>query len=133
MTKPMATVAALQLYERGKLLIDDPLAKYFPNFAEMQVAELNASGDTITGKVPAMRPITLRHLMMHTSGLIYGGRGNTAVHKLYPGGSSIAGAKSGPISRNRAAAGRSRRAVNVSADGICSSPSMMSAHAVRPR
>jgi len=87
MTKPMVALAALQLYERGRLLIDDPLAKYFPSFADMQVAELNAAGDTITGKVPAVRPITLRHLMMHTSGLIYGGRGNTAVHKLYPAGS----------------------------------------------
>ena len=58
----------------------------------MEVAELNAKGDTITGKVPAKQPITLRHLMMHTSGLIYGARGNTAVHKLYPGSSSTAGA-----------------------------------------
>ena len=91
MTKPMVALAALQLQERGKLLIDDPLWKYFPKFASMEVAELNASGDTITGKVPAKQPITLRHLMMHTSGLIYGGRGNTAVHKLYPGGSGIAG------------------------------------------
>jgi CubicO group peptidase (beta-lactamase class C family) len=92
MTKPMVALAALQLQERGLLLIDDPLAKYFPKFAQMEVAELNAAGDTITGKVPARGPITLRHLTMHTSGLIYGGRGNTAVHKLYPGGSSIAGA-----------------------------------------
>jgi CubicO group peptidase (beta-lactamase class C family) len=90
MTKPMVAVAALQLYERGQLLIDDPLSKYFPNFANMEVAELDASGDTITGKVPAKQPITLRHLMTHTSGLIYGGRGNTAVHKLYPGGSGAA-------------------------------------------
>jgi CubicO group peptidase (beta-lactamase class C family) len=57
----------------------------------MEVAELDASGNTITGKVPAKQPITLRHLMMHTSGLVYGGRGNTAVHKLYPAGSSAAG------------------------------------------
>src|SRR2546421_7756144 len=92
MTKPMATIAALQLYERGKLLIDDPLAKYFPKFAETQVAELDPKGETITAKVPAKQPITLRHLMMHTSGLVYGGRGHTPVHKLYPGGSSIAGA-----------------------------------------
>jgi CubicO group peptidase (beta-lactamase class C family) len=92
MTKPMAALAALQLQERGKLLIDDPLSKYFPKFAKMEVAELDAKGETITGKVPAKQPITLRHLMMHTSGLVYGGRGNTAVHKLYPGGSSIAGA-----------------------------------------
>ncbi len=53
MTKPMVALAALQLQERGLLLIDDPLAKYFPQFAKMEVAELNASGDTITGKVPA--------------------------------------------------------------------------------
>jgi len=92
MTKPIVALAALQLQERGKLLIDDPLSKYFPKFAQMEVAELNASGDTITAKVPAKQPITLRHLMMHTSGLIYGSRGNTAVHKLYPGGSGIAGA-----------------------------------------
>jgi CubicO group peptidase (beta-lactamase class C family) len=92
MTKPMVALAALQLQERGQLLIDDPLAKYFPKFAQMEVAELNAAGDTITAKAPAKQPITLRHLTMHTSGLIYGGRGNTAVHKLYPGGSGIAGA-----------------------------------------
>jgi len=97
MTKPMVALAALQLYERGQLLIDDPLSQYFPKFATMEVAQLDASGDTITGKVPAQRPITLRHLMMHTSGLIYGARGNTAVHKLYPGSSSTsAGSLTGP-------------------------------------
>jgi CubicO group peptidase (beta-lactamase class C family) len=90
MTKPMVALAALQLVERGQLVIDDPLSKYFPAFANMQVAELDASGDNISGKVPASRPITLRHLMMHTSGLVYGGRGNTAVHKLYPAGSGAA-------------------------------------------
>jgi CubicO group peptidase (beta-lactamase class C family) len=91
MTKPMVALAALQLQERGKLLVDDPLSKYFPQYTQMDVAELDASSDTITSKVPAKQPITLRHLMMHTSGLIYGGRGNTAVHKLYPGGSGVAG------------------------------------------
>ena len=38
MTKPMTAVGALMLYEQGKLLIDDPLSKYFPKFASMGVA-----------------------------------------------------------------------------------------------
>ena len=54
MTKPMVALAALQLSERGELLIDDPLSNYFPKFADIQVAELNAAGDAITRKVAAM-------------------------------------------------------------------------------
>ena len=87
MTKPMTAVAALQLYEQGRIAMDDPLEKYFPKFAGTKVAVLNESGDNITGTVPAKRKITLQDLFRHTSGLIYGGRGTTAVHKLYPEGS----------------------------------------------
>jgi len=90
MTKPMTAVAALQLYEQGKLLMDEPLAKYFPKFADMQVAVLNATKDTIIDKVPPARKITIQDLFRHTSGFSYGGRGTTAVHKLYPEGSGQA-------------------------------------------
>ncbi len=93
MTKPMVAVAALQLYEQGRLMMDDPLAKYFPKFADMQVAVLDAGKETITGRVPALRRITIQDLFRHTSGLSYGGRGTTAVHKLYPEGSAPAAAK----------------------------------------
>jgi CubicO group peptidase (beta-lactamase class C family) len=89
MTKPMATVGALMLYEQGKILIDDPLAKYFPKFATTRVAAREA-GEPTADTVPANRPITIQDLMRHTSGLIYGGRGNTLVHKMYPAGSSDA-------------------------------------------
>jgi len=87
MTKPMTTVGALMLYEQGRILIDDPLSKYFPKFAGMRVAARDASGEPTAETVPANRPITVQDLMRHTSGLIYGGRGNTLVHKMYPGGS----------------------------------------------
>ena len=97
MTKPMTAVAALQLYEQGRLLMDDPLAKYFPKFADAKVAVMDAKGETIVGSVPAARKITMQDLYRHTSGLIYGGRGTTAVHKLYPSGSGPASdAMSGP-------------------------------------
>jgi CubicO group peptidase (beta-lactamase class C family) len=90
MTKPMTTVGALMLYERGKVLMDDPLAKYFPKFAQMRVAARDAAGEPTAETVPANRPITIQDLMRHTSGLVYGGRGNTLVHKMYPSGSGDA-------------------------------------------
>lgn len=90
MTKPMTTVGALMLYERGQLLIGDPLSKYFPKFSNMQVAGRDANGEPTTETVPANRPITIQDLMRHTSGIVYGGRGNTMVHKMYPAGSGDA-------------------------------------------
>src|SRR5258707_746832 len=87
MTKPMTAVGALMLYEQGKLLIDDPLSKYFPKFASMNVT-IRDDGEPTNHLVPASRPITMQDLMRHTSGIIYGGRGNSVVHKMYPAGSS---------------------------------------------
>jgi CubicO group peptidase (beta-lactamase class C family) len=87
MTKPMTTVGALMLYERGQLLIGDPLPKYFPKFSDMRVAARDANGEPTGETVPSVRQITIQDLMRRTSGLIYGGRGNTPVHKMYPSGS----------------------------------------------
>src|SRR6202158_1684198 len=92
MTKPMVTVGALELYEQGRLLIDDPVSSYLPQFAKMQVAHMDPTGQTIIDTVPAARQITIQDIMRHTSGIIYGGRGSTAVHKLYPASSSAAAA-----------------------------------------
>jgi CubicO group peptidase (beta-lactamase class C family) len=51
---------------------------------------IDAKKETIVDKVPVARKITIQDLLRHTSGLIYGGRGTTAVHKLYPAGSTQA-------------------------------------------
>lgn len=90
MTKPMTAVAALSLVEQGRVVIDEPISRVLPMFGQPIVATLDASGGAIAGTAPASRPITMRDLLTHTSGMIYGSRGTTAVHKLYPAGSAAA-------------------------------------------
>ncbi|HYL36754.1 MAG TPA: serine hydrolase domain-containing protein [Bryobacteraceae bacterium] len=71
MTKAITTVAALQLVEQGKMQLDEPVAKYLPQLEKMQVLE---GFDSQTGKPkfrPAQTPITLKHLLTHTSGICY--------------------------------------------------------------
>src|SRR3954464_6512333 len=83
MTKPMTTVAALQLYEQGRLLIDDPLSKDFPTFADMAGALWEDKSEGVRDTVPAARQITIQDLMRHTSGLSCGGSGTSMLHKQY--------------------------------------------------
>jgi CubicO group peptidase (beta-lactamase class C family) len=71
MTKAVTSVAVMQLYERGALLLNDPVSQYLPAFAEMQVQRGEASGDGEAVLEPVRRPITIRHLLTHTSGLSY--------------------------------------------------------------
>ncbi len=94
MSKPMTTVTALAQVEQGSLVLDEPVSRYLPGrFTDSRVATLDESGNSIVGTVPATRPISVRDLLTHTSGLVYGGRGATAVHRLYPGGSASAAAE----------------------------------------
>lgn len=91
MTKPMAGVAALTLLEEGKLALGDPIGRFFPELGKLRVAvanDANASGQGPVETVPARRQITVLDLMRHTSGLTYGGRGTTAVHRMYPASSN---------------------------------------------
>jgi len=92
MTKPMVAVGALELYERGQLKLDEPVATYLPELAKVQVAVLKAN-DAAQGydTVAPVRAPNVLDLMRHTSGWAYGGRGTTPVHKLYPAGSSSVG------------------------------------------
>ena len=70
MTKSVTSVAVMQLYERGALLLSDPVSRYLPAFADMQVLTPSGNGDEYTLE-PAHRPITIRHLLTHTSGISY--------------------------------------------------------------
>jgi CubicO group peptidase (beta-lactamase class C family) len=71
MTKPITSVAVLMLYEEGRFHFDDPVSKFLPAFAESRVfAGVDAAGNITTE--PLKKPITIRHLLTHTSGLGYG-------------------------------------------------------------
>lgn len=71
MTKPVTVTAALQLYEQGKFLLNDPLSEYLPEFKEMRVYEQTEAGEY--NLRPARREIRIRDLFCMTSGLTYDG------------------------------------------------------------
>jgi CubicO group peptidase (beta-lactamase class C family) len=78
MTKPIVSVAAMTLVEDGKLSVDDPVSKYLPEYASLQV--IQPDGTT----KPAQNPMLVRHLMAHTSGIIYGFvQPNSPLGKMY--------------------------------------------------
>lgn len=80
MTKPVTAMAAMLLVEDGRIGLDDPVAKYLPAFAKMRVL---TAPDTSLETVPAARPITIRMLLTHTSGLGYQINARGALLKEY--------------------------------------------------
>ena len=81
LTKPIASAAAMQLYERGKVRLEDPVSKYIPAFAGVKVY---AGGGAATPELrDPERPITLADLLTHASGLTYGFIGNTPADSIY--------------------------------------------------
>jgi CubicO group peptidase (beta-lactamase class C family) len=77
MTKPVTGVALMQLWEQGRFGLDDPLARYLPEFANMRFyAGKDAAGQPIYK--PATRPILIRDLLRHTAGFSYGSRDTPA-------------------------------------------------------
>ena len=68
MTKPITSVAVMMLYEEGHFQLNSPVSEFIPAFKDMKVYANH--GDAI---VDAEREMTIKHLLTHTSGLIYGG------------------------------------------------------------
>ncbi|MEM1249230.1 MAG: serine hydrolase domain-containing protein [Acidobacteriota bacterium] len=102
MSKPITSVAVMMLYEEGHFFLNDPVAKYIPELADLRVAVSTAGGtapavdgtraapqpDNVTD-VPsgetreALRQPTIRDLLRHTGGFSYGVFGNTEVDQAY--------------------------------------------------
>ena len=72
MTKPVTSVAIMMLVDEGKLKLDDEVAKYLPKWKDPVVISKFNEADASYETRPARRPITIRHLLTHTSGIGYG-------------------------------------------------------------
>jgi CubicO group peptidase (beta-lactamase class C family) len=106
MSKPITSVAVMMLFEEGHFFLDDPVGKFIPELAKMEVidAEELTNGDAGVFNLPDVsdadkvitkvqkldvhthaqkRPITIRDLLRHSAGLTYGFFGNTPVDKMY--------------------------------------------------
>ncbi|GAA3246138.1 serine hydrolase domain-containing protein [Pseudonocardia petroleophila] len=81
MTKPVTSVAALMLYERGLLALTDPVAQYIPAFADLRVYRGGAAANP--GTEPATEPVRIWHLLTHTAGLTYGFHHAHPVDEMY--------------------------------------------------
>ena len=77
MTKPLTSVAVMILVEEGAVALDDPVSKFIPAFAGVTV--LNDAGE----RAAPARPMTVEHLLTHTSGLTYGFFGDSPVDRIY--------------------------------------------------
>ena len=80
MTKPIVSVAVMQLLERGQLLLSDAVAKHLPEFADVKLAHFE--GETMHLRAPRRAP-TVQDLLCHTSGLTYEITGSAPVQVMY--------------------------------------------------
>ena len=78
MTKPIASLALMQCYERGEVLLEDPIGRYLPELADLTVW----AGEGVE-PVPAGRPVTVKHLLTHTAGFTAGFQFGQPVATLY--------------------------------------------------
>ncbi|CAM8624344.1 AmpC Beta-lactamase class C and other penicillin binding proteins [Comamonadaceae bacterium] len=79
MTKPLVSVAIMQLLERGQLLLSDPVGQHLSEFADVRVAEDETGRQTR----PPARPPTVQDLLRHTSGLTYEILGDDPIQQRY--------------------------------------------------
>src|ERR1700727_2964055 len=80
MSKPITGVAMMMLFEEGKWQLNDPVAKYVPEFANLKVYGTDADHNVVLKDQD--HPVTMRELMSHTGGFTYGYFSNTPIDKL---------------------------------------------------
>ena len=82
-TKAITSVGVMILYEQGKLLLDQPISDFIPEFKHPVVLDKFNDADTTYTTIPAKSEITFRQLLTHTSGLDYTDIGSSKVAAIY--------------------------------------------------
>jgi CubicO group peptidase (beta-lactamase class C family) len=82
-TKAIASVGLMMLFEEGKFLLDDPVSRYIPEFANPTVLDKFNEKDTTFTTIPAKREVTIRDLLTHTSGIDYAGIGSATMKAIF--------------------------------------------------
>jgi len=82
-TKAITSTAVMILYEEGKILLNDPISKYIPEFKNPKVLDKFNPADTTYTTVPAKREITIHDLLTHTSGIDYAQIGSKEATAIY--------------------------------------------------
>ena len=95
MTKPITTVALMMLYEQGQFQLDDPVAEFIPSFKDLRVYVSDEGNDMVAE--PLHMPMTLHHLLTHTSGLTYGFGNTGPIPELYQKYHTDFGNHDGPL------------------------------------
>jgi len=96
-TKAITSVAVMMLYEEGKLLPDEPVSKYLPEFKKQQVLQTFNEADSSYTTVPAKREVTIRDLLTHTSGIGYAQIGSKTMNAIYAKAGIVGGIGVGRI------------------------------------
>lgn len=96
-TKAVTSVAAMILFEEGKLLLDEPVSKYIPEFAHPVVLDKYNPADTTYNTIPARREISIRDLLTHTSGIDYAKIGSDNMTAIYDKNNIPVGFESRPM------------------------------------
>jgi len=81
MTKPITSIALMQLYEQGRFLLDEPVHKYIPAWKDLRVYKTGSHPQMLT--TAPQRPMSIRDLLTHQSGLTYGFMNRTNVDAAY--------------------------------------------------
>lgn len=82
-TKAITSIGIMILYEQGKLLLDEPIADFIPEYANQVVLDKYNAADTTFTTVPAKRQVTFRDLLTHTSGIDYSDIGSENMKTIY--------------------------------------------------